>query len=362
MNGIPFVCIATVSLFASCYAVAAEIPVVFTIVESERTSSIRYSTGDTSEQTFQHTGSMEATLSFDPATQSPTAIRFTGGLISESPTTFKNTATMYLHGLGIKKVVFEQSTTGLQMRVNTIGAAHPISPEGKILENDRLESFPIAGILTTKLTIDGRTQTQEINVATNPPDRTEGPVGTDLSLQVFEESRNGRTSNYRIAFITVVDTRRSEFMPNTDTAVTRTLNGSSLAEATFNAPSPFGQWLLENGYELQHDGTQNAAGIPLALLFAFNLPADYRGALPWKAELENGKPMLTLQLPASGLKQAIQIESCSELGSGIWEKVHPSAFVNGQSDLSTGAMGQRRILFTDTYCLFYRITTAENNL
>ncbi|MDQ8186788.1 hypothetical protein [Pelagicoccus sp. SDUM812002] len=188
---------AAIALLAFRFANGMEIPIEFVIVESSRTSTISYSTGDTATQDTQHDGTMNAVLTFEPQTQRVTAIRFTGGDIKESNYSFRNTADIHFNGQGTKKVVFVQSASGLRMRINTLGDAHPVAYDGMLLEQNRLQSYPTAGTLTASLTIDGQTQTQSIDVATNPPDRIDPAIGTDIRLIVQETLKRAVKVNSR---------------------------------------------------------------------------------------------------------------------------------------------------------------------
>ena len=355
MNGILPLRLAAFSFLTSSCAWGAEVPIEFNIIEGSRTETVSYSTGDTSKQTVQQRGTMDAVLTFDPITQRPTAILFTGGELYMSPYTFTNTANIYFYGLGTKRATLVQSATELQLSVNTIGAAHSVSSDGWILETERLQTYPVAGMLTAKITIDGHTQTQSIDVAKNPPDYIEPSNGTEIRLQVIELEDHGSASDYRITFDTTLNASRSRKITNTDTTVTSTTTGTTFAEAEFSAPNKFGQWLLDNGYSLDDEHSTNQQGVYLSVLYAFNRTANDTRGLPWSFVNESGSPVLTLRLPDSGLEKAIQVEACENLRTGDWEALSEDKFLDGNSNLDQGASGTRRIRFSGSASRYYRI-------
>ncbi len=354
MIGIRTLCVAIASFAVSSCGLCADIPIVFDIIDTVRTETISYSTGNTSSQVIRHHGTMDAVLTFDPSTQRPTAIRFTGGILYESPSTFKNTANIYFTGQGTKKVIFEQSATGLQMKTNTIGLAHSVTPDGWIQNTERLQTFPIAGKLTASLTIDGRKQTQSIDVATNPPDNTTPSMGTSIRLQVHETENHGSESDYLITFYTSLSASHSERLPHTDTTRSSTTSGTTLAEARFSAPSKYGQWLLDNGYNLEDQDSSNPRGIPLAVLFALGLTANAPEGIPWSFANEHGTLVLSLRLPNDGLQAAIKVEACENPKTDNWLPLTENDFLDGNSSLALGSTGTRRIRFSGT-SRFYRL-------
>ncbi|MDQ8179926.1 hypothetical protein [Pelagicoccus sp. SDUM812005] len=364
MTGIHTLLATGATLLATLLACAAEVPVTFTLVDSERTGTVSYSKGDTSQQTIHHSGTLDAELSFDPSTNRVTAIRFTGANISESPTAFKNTVNVYIPGVGTKKVIFEKSSSALRMRLDTLGAAHPVASDGRILEPERLRSYPIAGILTAKITLDGRTQTQQINVANNPPDRIDPATGADLTLSVVETARHQTTSDYRVTFLSEIDESRSQSLPDNNGTLTSSIAGFSRAEATFTAPNAFGQWLSQNGYSPGDATSTNPSGIPLEMLFAFDLPAQHAGKLPWSFQLESNQLVLALQLPSNGPRRALQIQTCSNLHADAWVPLPDTAFLDGDGQqLHPGTQlenGQVRIQVPDTHSYFYRLSTTND--
>lgn len=361
MAGIPYLRLAALSVLAAGRALGAEVAIELNIIKSSRMETISYSTGDTATQEILQHGSMSAILTFDPATRRPTGIRFTGGVVYESDSSFTNTATINLYGIGKKQVTFVKISEGLQMRVDTIGPSQSVDSEGRVWDMDRLQTFPTAGTLTAKITIDGRTQTQSIDVATNPPDIVEPSTGTDMRLQLVELEDHGTTSGYRLTLEAFVDGIQSRRMPNTDTTLTTTTAGTTLAEAEFSAPNGYGQWLLDNGYSLNDQHFANQQGIHLAVLFAFNLPANDVRGLPWSFARELGAPVLTLRLPESGLEKAIQVESCADPRTGGWQALSDDDFLDGNSNLDRGDSGNRRILFSGTGSRFYRIVPGSSD-
>ncbi|MDQ8204699.1 hypothetical protein [Pelagicoccus sp. SDUM812003] len=360
--GIRPLCTAAILLAGSARLFGVEIEVQFSILESSRTNSIAYSTGDSSEQDIRQSGVMDAILSFDPATQRPVAIRFTGGSIHETPWTLKNTAKISFDGFGVKQVSVEQSSSGLELEVTTIGAPQSIDTDGRLLDLYRLRSFPLSGRLTAKLTIDGQTQTQTIDVATNPPDYVEPPYSADIRLQVVELRNVGSTSDYQITFHSSVNNKLTEKMPNTDTTVTRSTSGSTIATAEFSAPNAFGQWLWDNGYSLDDDRASNRNGVPLAVLFAFNRAAADARSLPWSFSTENGSLILTLQLPESGIAKALRVERRDDLSTGVWQALTEADFLENDSSLDSGASGARRIQFSGSGSRFYRVVPDDERI
>ncbi len=360
MIGIRPLLVTTLVLLAATSARSDEIPIVFTITKSERLASIGYSNGDTSRQTIRHSGTIDAQLTFDPTTQRATAIRFTGANISESPSTFRNVVDVYIPGIGTKTVTFEASSSGLKMRLETIGSAHPIAFDGRILDSYRLKSLPTEGILTAKITIDGRPQTQQIDVATNPPGYSEPYSGTLLKLAVTETARREASTDYEIAFtIEVNDTQVSD-LPDNNGTITKSISGYNKAVATFAVPNHFGQWLLDNGYTLEDTNAADSRGHPLALLYAFRLSPKSHQGLPWRFEPEaDGSLNLALQLPSNGLQRAIRLEACDDLATGQWHTLQTEDFLNGNSSLDLGAYGERRIHFPNTHSIYYRIVPAS---
>lgn len=303
---------------------------------------------------------MSAVLTYDPSTQRLINIRFNGGIMHEPPLSFTNTADIHFNGLGTKRTVFAQSSSGLDVTVNTIGSAHSIDSNGRILETERMQSYPISGTLTAKITIDGRTQTQTIDVATNPPDRIEPSTGTVMRLQLSELQNHGSESDYKLTINTTFNGSRSERLPNTDTTVTNTTTGSTVAEAYFVGPNKFGQWLLDNGYDLNDELSTDQRGIQLAVLYAFNMSPNENQGLPWSFVSEHGSLVLTLRLPDGGMKKAVQIETCDDLRTGDWYALSPVDFLGGNSNLNQGASGIRRIKYPDTGNRFYRIASTDS--
>ena len=261
--------------------------------------------------------------------------------------------------MGTKRAVFTQRSTGLQLRVNTIGAAHLVALNGKISGTDRLQSYPVAGTLSATLTIDGRTQTQSIDVATNPPDKVKSSTGSEVFLQVHETEEFGASSVYKITFSTILDATRSTRIPNTNTTTTSSTSGSTFAEAVFTAPNKFGHWLLNNGYSLSDAHFSNEQGVRLAARFAFGYAADSEERFPWSFENVFDSPTLILRLPQSGLRKAIRIETCENLRDGVWETLSDSAFLDQYAGLEKEAAGLRRIRFPDSASRFYRIVADD---
>ncbi|MBK1880250.1 hypothetical protein [Pelagicoccus mobilis] len=346
-------------LLSFACAHGTDIPIVFNILESSRTETIAYSTGNSSEQVISHQGTMHAVLSFDPTSQKPTAIRFTGGVIRESDATFKNTAKIHFTGFGTKNVGIEQSSSGLQIKVETLGGPHDIDDQGWVQETDRILTYPIAGILTAKLTIDGRTQTQRIDVALDPPDSVESSMGPEIRLEVVETEGDSTTSTYKLTFHTTLDLEQSEKIPDTNTTLTSKTAGTTTAEAEFSAPNKFGQWLLDGGYELEDEDSTNEHGTYLAALYAFSLPASEKSSFPWSFTHEAEGLTLTLHLPENGLQRGIQIESCDNLRNGAWHPLPPEKFLDGASSLEQGETGPRRIRFPNAPSQFYRLVPAD---
>lgn len=360
MIGVRPLLIACLLLLATPIAYALEIPIVFTIVESSRLESVSYSTGDTSSQEIQHTGTMSAQLTFDPSKQRATAILFAGADIAESPSSFTNTADVYIPRVGTKKVTFGRSSEGLRMTLNTLGSSHVITPDGRILDSQRLQSFPTAGLITTKITIDGRTQTQQIDVARNPPDSSTPSNNTELNLAIIEKARNGNLSDYEITFVGTVDEQSVDQLPDNNGTLTQTIKGYTRSLATFSAPSPFGQWLLNNGYSLENTNPADSRGYPLALLFAFRLPAHTHNGLPWSFKSNSDGLILNLQLPIQGLQEAIKVEVCEDLKAGDWKPLAAADFFDANSSLERGSTGSLCIQFPKTKTCFYRVLPASS--
>ena len=359
MTGIQLLRLVALSLLTGCCVWGADVPLSLNIVESTRTATVSYSTGNTASQDIHQSGMMYALLTFDLTTQRPTAIRFTDGVMHESPASFTNTANINFYGHGTKRVTHTQSSSGLQLTVYTIGSAQPIDSDGRVGDMDRLQSFPTAGILTAELTIDGRTQTQSIDVATNPPDNVEPSTGTEMRVQVIKLLDRATTSHYKATFNVSVNESRSRRMPNTDTTVTSSTVGTSIAEAEFTAPNKFGQWLLDSGYSLNDEHATNERGVHLAALFAFNMTANDTLGFPWGISNGSIRPVITLRLPENGLQKAVRVDVCDDLKTGDWETVSAADFLDGNSNLGEGASGIRRISVSGSANRFCRIVHAD---
>ncbi|MDQ8186787.1 hypothetical protein [Pelagicoccus sp. SDUM812002] len=128
-----------------------------------------------------------------------------------------------------------------------------------------------------------------------------------------------------------------------------------MAVATFSAPNPFGHWLLETGYNLDDTESIDSRGISLAVLYAFNYAPDTHPGMPWSFATEADSLIVSLQLPAQGLRTGIRVEVSDDLASESWRELGPDDFLDDYSNLDRYANGTRRIRLPDTKSQFYRI-------
>ena len=109
--------------------------------------------------------------------------------------------------------------------------------------------------------------------------------------------------------------------------------GNIYANASYVIPTDYGQWALDNDLVLTTGEESNAAGLPYALIYAFDLPAD-AASLPLTFS-STPEPTVELDLPSSGLGFTVHVEYSPDLISEF-SPLPDENFEDGTHSLDAG--------------------------
>jgi|GEM_PF-3972766 len=135
---------------------------------------------------------------------------------------------------------------------------------------------------------------------------------------------------------------------------TGTVTAKSFA---FTIPTGYGQWSEDNGLGEVDPEARNLAGIPYAILYALDLPAD-AASLPIAVGTGSSGPVVTLTLPEGGLRNAMTAEYSRKLGPTRWSPLPDAHHVDGTDSLDRGATGEPGFTFPAGPTGFIRFTTT----
>ena len=110
-------------------------------------------------------------------------------------------------------------------------------------------------------------------------------------------------------------------------------SGELYATASYTAFTPYGQWAIDNGLTLATGEEVNAAGMPYALLYAFDLPPD-ASSLPLTLS-STPEPTVELNLPNDGLAFTVQVEYSPDLTTPF-TPLPDANFEDGTDSLDAG--------------------------
>jgi hypothetical protein len=112
-----------------------------------------------------------------------------------------------------------------------------------------------------------------------------------------------------------------------------TETGNIYASTSYSVPTDYGQWALDNDLDLTTGEESNAAGLPYALIYAFDLPTD-AASLPLTF-ISTPEPTVELDLPSSGLGFTVHVEYSPDLTSGF-SPLPDENFEDGTDSLDAG--------------------------
>lgn len=110
--------------------------------------------------------------------------------------------------------------------------------------------------------------------------------------------------------------------------------GNIYADGSYIVPNDYGQWALDNDLDLTTGEENNAAGMPYALLYAFDLPPD-AASLPLTFS-STPRPTVALDLPDRGLGYTVHVEYSPDLTSEFIP-LPDGNFVTGTDSLDAGS-------------------------
>ncbi len=330
---------------------AVEIPLDFTIENtSTATATYRVGTVPTSltsiyTTTITYSGNMLATAEVNPDTGAIESFEFTGGSIATPD--LSPILDVYV-GTVLYKVLF--STTGIK-RIPESSAPDPMTG-----------GYPNGSLHTTDFS-DGT-----LNTTNYSPDFNSGVVSYTIPLAESGTYLIGPNIIYPITIgssptssSTLTRTFSANFYspinlpprfgytqvpvagwPGRDFTHDYREEGSLYASASFTIPTEYGQWAIDNGLTLTTGEEVNAAGMPYALLFAFDLPAE-SASLPLTFS-STPTPIVQLTLPASGLGFTVLVEYASDPGSAF-TPLPDENFLSGTDSLDAGQTAPATLSF-----------------
>lgn len=133
--------------------------------------------------------------------------------------------------------------------------------------------------------------------------------------------------------------------------------GSWSTTASFTLPTDYSLWAQGNGLTNPDPDATNAAGIPWAFLYNFDLPPT-TASLPITFVKQFGEDLVQITLPAAGLKLPMGIEYSTTLDDGSWDDLPVFLYLNGANALDAGATGPKRFFFPAAPPCFIRFTTS----
>ena len=127
--------------------------------------------------------------------------------------------------------------------------------------------------------------------------------------------------------------------------------------AQFTLPSDYSLWAQSHGLGNPDPEDTNPAGIPWVFLYNLDLPPT-TATLPAGFVRQFGEHLLQITLPATGLKVPMSIEYSTTLEDGSWQALPIDSYLDGLDSLDSGATGSPRFFFPAAPPCFLRFKTS----
>ncbi|MFC7339294.1 hypothetical protein ACFQY0_19025 [Haloferula chungangensis] len=286
-----------------------------------------------------YSGNFSADLVFDTNTLAPKNFTFNSGSIIGSGYSlqlFSNV--VYAAPYGIKSTFYFQQAGQISYSPTTMLPPGLVDGSGALIPSQQ-NFLASQGIIVTGRSVTGTALNRITDDYINFPDTLPLPGSATVTISQVSKNTFSRTLKAKL----VLSLNEAETIllpaPSLNTSIIKTEAGTiTSSSSNFTAPTPYGQWAIDNQLNNPDPESPNPSGIPYAILMALDLPAT-ASTLPITIENTGYGPVATIVLPEDGLQNPMSIEYTSDLSASNWVPLTTNYYLHGPSALDQGKSG-----------------------
>lgn len=326
-----------------------ELELNFILEPSETTSTMSLSTGGSDTVVTTYTGNAVARVEIDSETLVPQSIEFIGGRMSISDFVLRVTSLINFTGIGILNTGLALASDGASARFVTLNPPAPITSDGELLEVERHQSILDQGRALLTITVLGQSETL-VNDFSQAPES--GELGGSAKLTIQEISRSPAVVRLRFSIVSQFDDESSELIEGSNATLMTSERGEIVGFADGAILTRYGEWLNDSGLDPFDPPTENLYGIPIPLLYAFNLSIE-EDTVPIRFSVGESS-VLSFELPEQGLNASLLPEISYTLEGDSWIPVPEDLMIDGLASFEKGRSGESKIRLTSDQFQFFR--------
>lgn len=312
--------------------------------------------GSSDSQNTSYSGTINAQVTFDEETLEPKQFRFTGGRVYTTDVDVRFSGNIFYYDAGRSiHTTFGFRFLDLSAIYTTVGTGNVNSNGYLVLSDHRTKVDQGRGIVDA--TVQGFGSVSETEHFSSASEWE--PLSGSGRIIISELSSNELEKELLFTLISETDSTETDPFEDTNASLTITEVGTNTLTATTTIPTRIAQWLTDNNIEPNQLDARSPSGIPYRILHAFDLDKA-SGALPISPSSDqSGKPMVTIELPSSGLNSGLKAQYRASLSEGEWEDLPATNHMNGMDSLDSGESGTVQLSFPEANQGYIRLAPAD---
>ncbi len=347
------VLLSVLCLIEVSFGLAKEVIVEFELIPSESFTEVSLSTGGSHSRIVIYTGAFRARISYDESTLAPERFTFMDGRIAVSDSTHTLNSNIPFTDLGTFNTTLTVRSEGLAALPSTNNNFTTFDEEGNFLNIEQHLFILNEGSATISVTILGETVSETSDLAI---DSIVGPFARSARLEIEEVSKTETTQDLRFTLTYDNGSDSSEILDGSSAVIRTVETGSVTSVGEIELLTDFGDWLLDNGWNPDSPPEIGPGGLPVKVLYAFNLP---RHSNVWPISVySDGHLNVVLHLPSRGLKATLLPEISNSMEKDSWRAMPIEYLLDGVHSLQFGASGFSTIRLSNNETQYLRFRTV----